>query len=278
MPGQILSVHHEESLELLGQLVFQLDGQPPNRVVVDYSDQISSNRAYDQVIYSLFNIQSSSESIDLPQDPLDPIAAVIIEQYNKEFKEERKSLPARNGDKEDDSEEEESGLDEDEDRDRDEEEIEEFSSDSNSGKDKEDSDEGISGSLKTVNYPPLVESARQNINKAGQLVIYVVSKFLDQTKKENVENVKNTQSKGKKSKLDGPETAIIEKPPNDCRFTVTNDANLGQPTICHEPAPTTWSLILTSLSLSWDQLLRTYLSAQSLRLPAPLSHSAVAAL
>ncbi|KAJ4465146.1 hypothetical protein C8J55DRAFT_493572 [Lentinula edodes] len=355
---------------------------------------------------SSISIRSSLESIDLPQDPLDPIAAVNIEQYNKELEEERRSLAARNGDQEDDSEEE-SGLDEDEDEDRDRE--EELSSDSNSGKDKEDSDEagspaeeamsdgrkrqrkaGISGSLKTVkrgrkstqtpdyskielpislqfyytcptekkilknriparteiwtfdftqhhstfeaqllersrifyhpkqilvsdydisysipriapnpisidginSYPPLVESARRNVNKAGQLVIYVVSKFSDQTEKENVENVKNTQSKGKKSKtpkacdieeanrphndnisalqarwecqrssckstycwiipedsshmhltfthfniwaaaiLDGPETATIEKPPNDRRFTVTNDANLGQPTI-----------------------------------------------
>ncbi|KAJ3871677.1 hypothetical protein F5051DRAFT_483868 [Lentinula edodes] len=363
---------------------------------------------------SSISIRSSSESIDLPQDPLDPIAAVIIKQYNKELEEERRSLAARNGDQEDDSEEEESGLDEDEDEDRDRD--EELSSDSNSGKDKEDSDEAgspaeeamsdgrkrqrkagadtdfhtcyinsnatrlghkstqtpeyskielpislqfyytcptekkilknriparteiwtldftqhhstfeaqllersrifyhpkqilvsdydISYSIPRIapnpisidginSYPPLVESARRNINKAGQLVIYVVSKFSDQTEKENVENVKNTQSKGKKSKtpkacdieeanrphndnisalqarwecqrssckstycwiipedsshmhltfmhfdiwaaaiLDGPETATIEKPPNDRRFTVTNDANLGQPTI-----------------------------------------------
>ncbi|KAJ4494497.1 hypothetical protein C8R41DRAFT_866726 [Lentinula lateritia] len=279
------------------------------------------------------SIRSSSESIDLPQDPLDPIAAVIIEQYNKELETERRLLAAGNGDKEDDSEEEESGLDEDEDRDRDEEEIEELLSDGNSGKDNEDLDEagspaeeamsdgrkrgrkaGISGSLKTVkrgrkstqtpeypkielpislqfyytcptekkilknriparteiwtfdftqhhstfeaqllerlrkfyhpkqilisdygisysipriapnpisidginSYPPLVESARRNINKPGPLVIYVVSKFSDQTEKENVENAKNTQSKGKKSKT--PKACDIEEanqPHND---------------------------------------------------------------
>ncbi|KAJ3846503.1 major facilitator superfamily domain-containing protein [Lentinula lateritia] len=57
---------------------------------------------------SSISIRSSSVFIDLPQDPLDPIAAVSIEQYNKEFEEERRSLAARNGDKEDDTEEEES--------------------------------------------------------------------------------------------------------------------------------------------------------------------------
>ncbi|KAJ4493657.1 hypothetical protein C8J55DRAFT_485050 [Lentinula edodes] len=59
-------------------------------------------------------------------------------------------------------------------------------------------------SINSINsYPPLVESARRNINKAGPLVIYVVSKFSDQTEKENVENAKNIQLKGKKSKLAG---------------------------------------------------------------------------
>ncbi|KAJ3925710.1 MAG: hypothetical protein NXY57DRAFT_967382 [Lentinula lateritia] len=51
-----------------------------------------------------------------------------------------------------------------------------------------------------------------------------------------------------------------------------------------KPAPTTWSLILTSLSLSWDQSVSAPLSRSALSLrsvappPAPLSHFAAAAL